>query len=89
MVSSHERGWLHFKLNINDCDIPFPRILRIYKSINYKSINYSLHFENVKIHKHCLYWKVFSTDINGKIIFNCLQLFKPFLLVSKLYESSQ
>ena len=23
------------------------------------SINYSLHFGSVKIHKHCLYWKVF------------------------------
>ena len=38
-------------------------------------------------HKHCLYWNLFSTDINGKIIFNCLLLFKPFLLVSKLCES--
>ena len=51
------------------------------------SVNYVLHFGSVKIHKHCLYWSVFSTDINGKIIFNCLLLFKPFLLVSKLYES--
>ena len=31
------------------------------------SIIYSLHFENVKIHKHCLYWKVFSTNIYRKI----------------------
>ena len=27
------------------------------------SINYSLHFESVKIHKHCLYWELFSTEI--------------------------
>ena len=39
------------------------------------SIIYSLHFENVKIHKHCLYWKVFSTDIYRKIYFNSLLLF--------------
>ena len=53
------------------------------------SVNYVLHFGSVKIHKHCLYWNVFSTDIDGKITFNCLLLFKPFLLVSKLCESSQ
>ena len=41
------------------------------------SVNYVLLFGSVKIHKHCLYWNVFSTDINGKIIFNCLLLFKP------------
>ena len=39
------------------------------------SIIYSLHFENVKIHKHCLYWKVFGTDLNRKIYFNSLLLF--------------
>ena len=39
------------------------------------SIIYSLHFENVKIHKHCLYWKVFSTNIYRKIYFNSLLVF--------------
>ena len=39
------------------------------------SVNYSLHFENVQIHKHCLYWKVFSTDIYRKSYFNSLLLF--------------
>ena len=53
------------------------------------SVIYVLHFGSVKIHKYYLYWSVFSTDINGNIIFNCLLLFKPFLLVSKLHESSQ
>ena len=53
------------------------------------SINYALHFGSVRIHKHCLYWSAFSTDINTKIVFNCLLLFKLFLLVSKLYELSQ
>ena len=31
------------------------------------SINYSWQFESVKIHKHCLYWKVFSADIYRNI----------------------
>ena len=39
-----------------------------------KSINYSLHFECVKKHKH-LHWKVFSTIIYSKIFFNSLLLF--------------
>ena len=53
------------------------------------SVNYSLHFGSVKINKHCLYWKVFSTNIYSKIFFNRLLLFKLYLLVSKLYELSQ
>ena len=53
------------------------------------SIIYSLYFENVKILKHCLYWKVLSTDIYKNIYFNSLLLFKLYLLVSKLYELSQ
>ena len=36
------------------------------------SINYSLHFGSFKIRKQRLYWKVFSTGIYRKIIFNCL-----------------
>ena len=28
MENSHKRGCSHFKLKINDCDIPFPKILR-------------------------------------------------------------
>ena len=31
--NSHKRGWSHFKLNINDWDIPFPKTLRIYQWI--------------------------------------------------------
>ena len=53
------------------------------------SINYALRSGSAKIHKHCLYWSVVSTNINRKIIFNCLLLFKLLLLVSKLYEPSQ
>ena len=28
--NSNKRGWSHFKLNLNDWGIPFPKILRIY-----------------------------------------------------------
>ena len=31
--NSHKKGSSHFKLNINDLDIPFPKILRIYRRI--------------------------------------------------------
>ena len=45
-------------------------------SVNYANLVYKLlHFENVKIHKHCLYWRVFSTDIYRKMYFNNLLLF--------------
>ena len=33
MGNSHKSAWSHFKLNINDWDIPFPKILRIYQWI--------------------------------------------------------
>ena len=29
--NSHKRGWSHFKLNLIDRDIPFPKSLRIYQ----------------------------------------------------------
>ena len=31
MENSHKKRWSHFKLNIDDWDIPFPKVLRIYK----------------------------------------------------------
>ena len=31
--NSHKKRWLHFKLNIDDWDIPFPKTLRIYQWI--------------------------------------------------------
>ena len=52
------------------------------------SVNYVLHFESFKICTHCLYWSVFRACLNGKIIFNCLLLFKSFLLVCKLWVES-
>ena len=63
--------------------------LRLFCSVNCENLvcKLCITFGSVKIHTHCLYWNSFSTGINGKIIFNCLLLFKPLLLVSKLYES--
>ena len=29
MGNLHKKGWSHFKLNINDSDIPFPESLKI------------------------------------------------------------
>ena len=40
MGNSHKRGWSHFKLNINDWDIPFPKILRIYQWIGKNIFHY-------------------------------------------------
>ena len=62
--------------------------------------SWSVNCKNL-VYKLCIaFWKcqdtqtlfileLFNTDINRKIIFNCLLLFKLFLLVSKLYELSQ
>ena len=44
----------------------------------------SLHFGSVKIHKPCLYWKFFCTNIYRMAFFNSLQLFYLHFLVSKL-----
>ena len=33
MKNSRRKGWSHFKLNIDDWDIPFPQVLRIYEWI--------------------------------------------------------
>ena len=42
------------------------------------SINYSLHFGSVKIHKICLYWKVFSTEICKKFFFATVYCFSSY-----------
>ena len=31
MGNSYKKGWSHFKLNINDGDIPFPKTLKVYQ----------------------------------------------------------
>ena len=58
-------------------------------SVDYANLVYKLCITFSKCQDtHCLYWSVFTTNINRKIIFNCFLLFKVLLLVSKLYESS-
>ena len=52
----------------------------------HKSVNYTSHFGSLKVHRRCLYWNVFSTDINRKFIFNCFLLFKLFLQVGKFHS---
>ena len=39
MDNSHKRGWTHFKLKINDWDIPFPKSLRVYQWIGKKKFS--------------------------------------------------
>ena len=48
--------------------------------------NRTLHFRRIKIDGQCLYLKLFSTAIYGKVDFNFLVLFELFLLVNKLHE---
>ena len=58
--------------------------------VNCKNLFYNLCIAFWKCQDtHCLYWSVFSTEINRKIIFNCLLLLKQVLLVSRLCELSQ
>ena len=58
--------------------------------VNCKNLFYNLCIAFWKCQDtHCLYWSVFSTEINRKIIFNCLLLLKQVLLVSWLCELSQ
>ena len=49
MGNSHKRGWSHFKLNINDWDIPFPKILRIYQWIGKNIFHWGKWNEPIKL----------------------------------------
>ena len=49
MGNSHKRGWSHFKLNINDWDIPFPKILRIYQWIGENIFHWGKRNEPIKL----------------------------------------
>ena len=39
MGNSHKRGWPHFKRNLNDWEMSFPKILRIYQWIGENGMN--------------------------------------------------
>ena len=58
MRNSHKKRWPHFKLNINDWDIQFPKILRTYQWIG-KNI---FHLEKMEwTHwELCLYHRIFG-----------------------------
>ena len=49
MRNSHKRGWSHFKININDWDVPFPKILRIYQWIGKNIFHWGKWNEPIKL----------------------------------------
>ena len=49
MGNSHKKGWSHFKLDINDWDIPFPKILRIYQWIRENIFHFEKWNEPIKL----------------------------------------
>ena len=51
MGNSHKRGWSHFKLNLNDWDIPFPNILRICQWIGKNIFHWGKWNEPIKLIK--------------------------------------
>ena len=57
MGNSHKRGWSHFKLNINDWDIPFPKILRICQRIGKSTFHWGKWNEPIKLIRDALDWR--------------------------------
>ena len=58
MGNLHKRGWPHFKLNINDWDIPFPKILRIYQWIWKNTFHWGKWNEPIKVIRECVRLKI-------------------------------
>ena len=58
MENSHKRGWSHFKLKINDWDIPFPKILRIYQWIGKNIFHWGKWNEPIKLIRKCVRLKI-------------------------------
>ena len=58
MRNSHKRGWPHFKLNINDWDIPFPKNLRIYQWIGKNIFHRGKWNEPIKLIRECVRLKI-------------------------------
>ena len=58
MGNSHKRGWSHFRLNINDWDIPFPKILRIYQWIGKNIFHWGKWNEPIKLITECVRLKI-------------------------------
>ena len=58
MGNSHKRGWSHFKLKINDWDIPFPKILKIYEWIGKNIFHCGKWNEPIKLRGNVLDWRL-------------------------------
>ena len=79
-------------LLMEDSSALFVPFQTIFWSVNCKNLVYKLCMtfwkcQDTQTLFNCLYRSVFSTNINRKIIFNCLLLFNFFCLISKWYES--
>ena len=58
MENSHKRGWSHFKLKINDWDIPFPKILRVCQWIGKNIFHWGEWNEPIKLIRECARLKI-------------------------------
>ena len=58
MEGSHKRGWSHFKLNINDWNIPFPKIWEIYRWIGKINSHWGKWNEPIKLVRECVRLKI-------------------------------
>ena len=58
MENSHKRGWSHFKLKINDWDIPFPKILRVCQWIGKNIFHWGEWNEPIKLIRECVRLKI-------------------------------
>ena len=66
---SYLKAFLVFTLTETLFATPSYSWIFLFWSVNYADLLHKLlHFEKVKIHKHCLCWKVFSTDITERLI---------------------
>ena len=54
----HKSGWSNFKLNMNDWDIPLPKILRIYQWIGKNIFHLGKWNEPIKLVRECVRLKV-------------------------------
>ena len=73
--NSHRKGWSHFKLNINDWDISFPKILRIYQWIGKKIFHWGKWNEPLANSVH-------TTNYLVKRLWRCLFLAYVYKLVN-------
>ena len=58
MDNSHERGWSHFKLKINDWDFSFPKILRICQWIGKNIFHWGKWNEPIQLIRKCVRLKI-------------------------------